>query len=192
MNSVTPTYDSTEDTKQHINMVRGYLIALVDNLEERAVVHDASKLESPEKKMYDLFTPLLRELTYGSNEYKDCLAKMGPALIHHYAENSHHPEHFPEAQSDDADLLEAFLSGSGSVVPINVQIVLQRHIAALRSRVNGMTLLDLIEMLADWKAAGQRHADGNLTASLQYNKERFKMSEQLAQIFENTALEMDW
>jgi hypothetical protein len=32
--------------------------------------------------------------------------------------------------------------------------------------VDGMTLVDLIEMLADWKAATERHEDGDLAKSL--------------------------
>jgi hypothetical protein len=58
--------------------------------------------------------------------------------------------------------------------------------------VNGMTLIDLIEMLADWKAATERHADGDLTRSLQIQKDRFGISDQLAQILDNTAREMGW
>jgi hypothetical protein len=52
--------------------------------------------------------------------------------------------------------------------------------------IDGMTLLDLIEMLCDWKAATERHADGDIYKSLIINKERFKISDQLAQILYNT------
>jgi hypothetical protein len=58
--------------------------------------------------------------------------------------------------------------------------------------INGMTLIDLIEMLADWKAATERHADGDLSLSLQIQKDRFGISDQLAQILDNTAHEMGW
>lgn len=58
--------------------------------------------------------------------------------------------------------------------------------------VNGMTLIDLIEMLADWKAATERHADGDLARSLLIQKDRFHISDQLAQILDNTAHEMGW
>jgi hypothetical protein len=39
-------------------------------------------------------TPLLKDSTYGSEEYKGFLADMGEGLAHHYAVNDHHPEHF--------------------------------------------------------------------------------------------------
>ncbi len=60
------------------------------------------------------------------------------------------------------------------------------------SGINGMSLLDLIEMLCDWKAAGERHADGSMERSLTINRERFKISPQLQSILENTAREMGW
>lgn len=55
-----------------------------------------------------------------------------------------------------------------------------------------MSLLDLIEMLCDWKAAGERHADGSMERSLRLNKDRFKIGDQLQSILQNTAKEMKW
>ncbi len=56
--------------------------------------------------------------------------------------------------------------------------------------VNDMNLLDLVEMLCDWKAATERVKDGNIRYSIKVNSGRFKMSEQLTKIFENTVREM--
>jgi len=58
--------------------------------------------------------------------------------------------------------------------------------------IRGMTLLDLVEMLCDWKAATERHADGSLAKSLVHNRGRFAYSSELQQIFENTAREFGW
>lgn len=58
--------------------------------------------------------------------------------------------------------------------------------------VAGMTLVDLIEMLADWKAATERHADGDLARSLEIQRERFGTPPMLAQIFRNTAAHFGW
>ena len=58
--------------------------------------------------------------------------------------------------------------------------------------VDGMTLFDLIEMFCDWKAASERHSDGSLEKSIQINKGRFEMSEQLSKVFENTRKELGW
>jgi len=148
-------YDSEKETKTHIWIVCGFLVKFALEILKRCNSHDSSKLQKPEKPVYDEFTPKLRESTYGSDEYKAILKEIGPALKHHYENNSHHPEHFENG-------------------------------------VNGMTLLDLIEMLADWKAATLRHDDGDIQKSLKINKERFGISDQLSEIFENTIKEMGW
>jgi len=58
--------------------------------------------------------------------------------------------------------------------------------------IEGMTLLDLIEMFCDWKAASERHADGDFNKSLAINKSRFAISDQLANVFENTLYELEF
>jgi hypothetical protein len=58
--------------------------------------------------------------------------------------------------------------------------------------INDMTLVDLIEMLADWRAATERHADGSLPASLKIQAIRFGIDDQLLGILENTARESLW
>jgi len=52
--------------------------------------------------------------------------------------------------------------------------------------VNGMDLLDVMEMLADWAAAVKRNKNGNVHKSIQVNRERFGLSDQLVSILENT------
>jgi hypothetical protein len=49
-----------------------------------------------------------------------------------------------------------------------------------------MSLIDLIEMICDWKAATLRHNDGDINKSIELNKDRFGYSDDLAQIFKNT------
>ena len=58
--------------------------------------------------------------------------------------------------------------------------------------ISGMSLLDIIEMLGDWKAATERHADGSLEKSLEINKGRFEIGDQLLSILKNTKREMGW
>lgn len=52
--------------------------------------------------------------------------------------------------------------------------------------LHGMSLLDLVEMLCDWKAATLRHADGDIRRSIEINQKRFGYSDELKQIFLNT------
>lgn len=152
---MTEPYDSTQDTLNHIDRVIEHLGDVIENLQNRGMVHDTSKLKSPEKAIFDDVSPKLKALTYGSYEYQMALGDMHEALAHHYQANSHHPEHYPNG-------------------------------------VDGMSLLDLIEMFCDWKAASERHADGDFGKSLEINRERFKISDQLAAIFQNTSKEMGW
>jgi hypothetical protein len=153
--TVLGKYDSSEDTKQHIHRVKNLLYDVIDNLLKRAKMHDLSKLESPEKEIFDEYTPKLKNCTYGSEEYKDFLKGLKVALDHHYSVYDHHPEH-----TDNG--------------------------------IDGMSLLSLIEMFADWKAATERHADGSLSKSIEINKKRFKISDQLEQVFKNTQKELGW
>jgi hypothetical protein len=76
---------------------------------------------------------------------------------------------------------------------------LDHHYAANRHHpehfdngINGMTLVDLIEMLADWRAATERHDDGSLVKSLAIQQERFGITHQLAEILWNTARHFRW
>ncbi len=52
--------------------------------------------------------------------------------------------------------------------------------------IDEMSLIDLLEMLADWKSSTLRSKNGNLRKSLEVNKERFNISDQLFNILNNT------
>lgn len=92
--STETKYDSRADTLAHIERVSILLGECGVNLGFRAHVHDKSKLEEPEKTTFDECTLKLKAMAYGSEEYKAALAELKPALDHHYAANSHHPEHY--------------------------------------------------------------------------------------------------
>jgi hypothetical protein len=72
------------------------------------MLHDASKLTEPEKSAYDIITPKLKDSVYGSDEYRATIREMKPAIHHHYAHNTHHPEHWENGINDMSlfDLLE--------------------------------------------------------------------------------------
>lgn len=145
--------ESEQSTVQHIRRVQALLSDVANRLIQRAIVHDASKLEEPEASVFDEYTSKLKGSTYGSEEYKQFLVGMKPALDHHYANNSHHPEHWPNGIKD-------------------------------------MSLLDLIEMLVDWKAASERHENGSITKSLEINKPRFGYGDELQTILSRTVAEL--
>jgi hypothetical protein len=156
-------YDSRFETMAHILQVRKYLARMTADLARRAEEHDLSKLESPEREVFDEFTPKLKGSTYGSDEYRSFLAEMKRGLDHHYKANSHHPEHYAQEFGE-----------------INPQLV------ASGEAIRDMTLLDLVEMLCDWKAASERHADGDIRRSVEINQARFGYSDELKRILLNT------
>jgi len=143
------------ETLTHINNVRDKVNEIVTKLLEKAENHDKSKMEEPELTPFVKMTPLLAKSTYGSEEYDGFLEELKPALDHHYAKNTHHPEHHKQGVGD-------------------------------------MTLIDIVEMLCDWKSATMRHNDGNLRKSIEINGKRFKINSQLIKILENTVKEMGW
>lgn len=86
------SYDSRPETWAHIQRVRYFLDKARLNLDQRRHQHDQSKLVEPELSAFDIATPKLASLEYGSEEYKQSLRDLGPALQHHFRENDHHPE----------------------------------------------------------------------------------------------------
>ena len=149
-------YDSTIDTTLHINRVRFLLGQFAICLLERGSKHDASKLEPPEKAIFDAVGNRLAVITYEGEEYKQSLVELKVALDHHYLHNTHHPEHYPNG-------------------------------------IDGMSLLDLVEMLMDWKAASERHPGGmNIARSIEVGSQRFSVGEQLKKILLNTVKEIGW
>ena len=62
----------------------------------------------------------------------------------------------------------------------------RHHPEHFKNGIEDMNLLDLIEMLCDWKAATMRHVDGNVFRSLKINRDRFGMDGQLFKILSNT------
>lgn len=75
-----------------------------------------------------------------------------------------------------------------------MQPALDHHYATYRHHpehfprgIEDMTLIDLVEMFCDWKASSMRHNDGNLLKSIEHNRVRFSMSDQMVNVFKNTA-----
>jgi len=147
--------DSTMDTSKHIWRVSQLLTDAAVILMKRGAAHDASKLEEPEKSGYDHVGDSLRGLTYGSPEYIEQLKELKDVIAHHYAHNTHHPEHYADG-------------------------------------MYGFDLWDLVEMFLDWKAASERHDDGNIYRSIEVNRVRHNIPPMLINIFTNTAQRMGW
>ena len=148
-------FDSGVETEHHIGKVRDYIYEVVQHLNTRSLTHDQSKLKPPEKEILDEWTPKLRGITYGSDQYRDMMKQMKPMIEHHHQNNPHHPE---------------FYEGG----------------------IHDMDLIDIVEMLCDWKAATLRHDDGDIRQSVAINMERHGIDKQLADIFYNTINRLGW
>lgn len=163
--------DSRLATYQHISLVQAGLLLVITDLLARQAAHDQSKLASPEREAFDEFTPKLAGLTYGSDEYKACLAAMKPALDHHYAVNDHHPEHYGCNVCIQCGAKGPNACTCGGPT---------------RAGMDGMSLVALLEMLCDWCAASKRHNDGDILKSIELNQKRFGYTDELKQILLNT------
>ena len=73
------------------------------------------------------------------------------------------------------------------IVPV-LQDCIDRHGVTeyFANGIKDMTLLDLLEMLCDWKASSERHADGNIYRSIEINQSRFGYSDEVKDILKNT------
>lgn len=127
-------------------------VFVLDTLTRRMVTHDQSKLGTIEVSLFTEYTPKLKTVRFGSDQYKAFLNQLKPALDNHYACNRHHPEYYD-------------------------------------SGVEGMTLIDVIEMVCDWSASSKRSKDGSFANSLSHCKERFGIDNDLARFINNTYLE---
>ena len=141
--------DSAPATLEHIDQVRRRLGRVLADLSRRAFHHDRSKLQWPEKEGFDKAAHRLASCEYGTDAYRRGLDDLKPTLDHHYAVNSHHPEHYAQG-------------------------------------IRGMSLVDVLEMLADWGAACQRSPEGDVRRSVEINQARFGYTDELKQILLNT------
>lgn len=149
------TYDSTQDTLDHMHKVQARIQEIVHRLTIRAAHHDLSKLADPEKSLLDALGSQTNLPPYGSPEERARFDALSEFRKHHYAANDHHPEHTADG-------------------------------------FRGMSLLSLTEMLCDWEAAGARHVSGGIQRSLEFNRKRFDISDELFAILENTVKELGW
>jgi hypothetical protein len=164
--------DVMRETVKHVRRVGNLMLDVIERLSRRAMQHDDSKFSEVEFPAFAAETPGLKELTYGSDEYKAAIKRLGPALDHHQFCNSHHPEYYAwDSIGQPPDFDECVKNGTA---------------------FGKMDLLDLIEMLADWKAATERHADGDLRRSIQQNAARFGYGDGTVQLLMQTAERLGW
>ena len=109
------------ETYSHKQQVNRLVSKVAKSLIDRGVEHDNSKLGEFEVDVFTKYTPKLATSTYGSDEYKQFLKEMKPALDHHYSHNSHHPEFYENGimDMDLVDLIEMICDWYGATLRHN-------------------------------------------------------------------------
>ena len=127
------------------------MMRMAKDVVERAHHHDMSKFGEEEFPHYANVIEEFEKFSFGSDGYNCAREKLGIALKHHYENNRHHPEHFPNGIDD-------------------------------------MNLIDILEMICDWKSATQNHSavKGDISNSVEILSEKYKINPQLKSIIYNT------
>lgn len=90
-----------------------------------------------------------------------------------------------------SDEYKSFLEGMGAGLNHHYEVN-DHHPEHFENSVADMDLLQLTEMLCDWKAATLRHKDGDLRRSIEMNAQRFGYGIEIRELLLNTAKNMGW
>ena len=90
-----------------------------------------------------------------------------------------------------SDEYKAFLEGMGEGLKHHYAVN-DHHPEHFAGGVEDMNLVQVIEMLADWKAATLRHKDGSLLRSIVQNADRFGYGHEFRALLLNTASYFGW
>jgi len=119
----------------------------------RAIKHDWSKFRWDEASYFARTIFDLKHSTYGSQEYRELLSQIRPAIERHYQRHDHHPEHWATENE--------FVGHVWDRMPLVAQL----------------------EMICDWAAAVRRHEDGDLRRSIELNRDRWAYDEGKVRLF---------
>ncbi len=116
---------------RHLMFVRLALTTVQQALERRGLIHDASKMLDDEFSGFARINAAARVDKFGSPGYAEGMKRERPTIDLHFSRNTHHAEFY-------ADHPEALANNRGA---------------------EGMTFLDIIEMVCDWWGAGKGYDD---------------------------------
>jgi hypothetical protein len=122
---------------RHRDCVRLALLSVIQDIERRSLVHDASKMLDDEFAGFARINAIARLNKFGSEEYKASMDQERPTIDLHYSRNSHHPER-PKVLGELAEERRG--------LPDDFTYWSARDGAR-------MTFLDVIEMVCDWWGA---------------------------------------
>lgn len=109
--------------------------------------------------------------------------------IHNVIEKALFDEFTPKLKdcTYGSDEYTLYLNSLKSALDIHYSVN-RHHPEHFVNGINGMNLIDVLEMICDWKAASERHADGDIFRSIEINQNRFGYSDDLKNILINTVI----
>lgn len=133
-------------TSLHKLWVVWYLSKVMVALFWRGLTHDISKYRLDEAKGFFEVISRLRDIEYGSAEYKDCLGEVKGSISLHYERSKHHPEHWPCGHADMnlVDIVEMYCDWAAAVHR-HKMANLHKSIMINKNRFN--LSIDLMEIL---------------------------------------------
>lgn len=152
---------------RHRDFVRLALLGVIQDIERRSLVHDASKMLDDEFSGFARINAIARVNKFGTEEYTASMKQERATIDLHFSRNSHHPER-PKLMGDAAETERG--------LPDDATYWHARDSAR-------MTFLDVIEMVCDWWGARKGYGDSRTwQASVELNfksKGELLSSEQL-------------
>ena len=183
-------YDSTKDTKAHIDRINVLGKDFVGQMVKQLIKHDVPELEGAEKKAFierindlgaDFITKFTRQLK------KHDASKLEGIEKKTFDEISPLLKKFEYGSQEYMDSLKKMEEGIKSHYKNN-----SHHPEHHEKGISGMNLFDLVEMVLDWKAACERTKDGDIRKSLEIQAKRFNLTKEMRAIIENTIDKMGW
>jgi hypothetical protein len=90
---------------RHLMFVRLALTQVTQELERRAIVHDASKMLDDEFAGFARINAAARVNKFGSPEYAEGMKRERPTIDLHFSRNTHHPENQPQSFLDVIEMV---------------------------------------------------------------------------------------
>lgn len=116
---------------RHVAYVRLALSTVEQAIQRRGLRHDLSKMLDDEFAGFSRINAAARINKFGSPEYKEGMKREKRTIDLHFSRNTHHAEFY-------AEHTDALVNNRGA---------------------EGMTFLDIIEMVCDWWGAGKGYDD---------------------------------
>ena len=143
---------------------------------------------------YDSTEESLTHIKRVGDFIKICIRELGrKAELHDYdkvhdpVEKSLFDKYTPKLKdcTYGSEEYKTFLAGLKQALDIHYKNN-RHHPEHFENGIRGMNLIDLLEMICDWKAASERHDNGNIFRSIEINQKRFGYTDELKEILRNT------